>query len=101
MKYAVNEKGVEALKTMADAIMTAISEVQMLTAYIQSVVNENTIQLGTLKESIDVSIDEINESILRAKDPADRIANQLEEISESYSEIINCPDILKMNTDNW
>lgn len=88
MKYAVNEEGVRAMNTMANAITEAIDEVQSLTANMQSVADEYNDTLGPHKASLDSAFEDINESIRQASQPANSVAEKLAEVAEAYQEII-------------
>lgn len=88
MKYAVNEEGVEAMNTMADAITEAIEEIQSLTSNVQSVADSNIDTLGPHKGSLDAALEEINESLRQASEPANSISETLKEVADAYEEII-------------
>lgn len=87
-KYAVNEEGVEAINTMADAITEAIEEVRSLTSNIQSVADSNADTLGPHKGSLDAALEEIKESLRQSSEPVSRISEMLKEVAEAYEEII-------------
>lgn len=88
MKYAVNEEGIQAMKTMASAITEAIEEVQTLTTNVQSAADEHNDTLGPHKASLDSAIEDINESLKQASEPANSAAEKLTEVAEAYQEII-------------
>ena len=88
MKYAVNEEGIQAMNTMASAITEAIEEVQSLTSNVRSTADGFNDTLGPHKESLDSAIDDINESLKQASEPANNIADKLKEVAEAYQEII-------------
>lgn len=88
MEYAVNEEGVQAMNTMANAITEAIEEVQNLTSTVQSIADEHQDALGPHKASLDEVLEEINEAIKQASDPANGVAEKLIEVAEAYQEII-------------
>lgn len=88
MKYAVNEEGVEAMNTMADAITEAIEEIQSLTSNVQSVADSNSETLGPHKGSLDSALEEINDNLRQASEPANSIAETLKDVASSYEEII-------------
>lgn len=88
MKYAVNEEGVQAINTMANAITEAIEIVKNLTSTVQSTADENQNALGPHKASLDEVLEEIDEAIKQASEPANGVAEKLTEVAEAYQEII-------------
>lgn len=87
-RYKVNDEGVQALHTMASAIIDAIEEVQHLTTNVQSTADENDDALGPHKASLDSALEEINESLKQASDPASSVADKLNDVADAYEEII-------------
>lgn len=87
-KYAVNEEGVEAMNTMANAITEAIEKARSLATNVQSVANSNADTLGPHKGSLDTALEEINESLRQASEPASCISEILKEVAEAYEEIL-------------
>ena len=67
MKYAVNEEGTEAMRTMATAITESIEEVTNLTSNVQSTADGYQDTRGPHKASLDEALEEINESIYEIK----------------------------------
>lgn len=88
MKYAVNEEGVQAMQTMANAVTEAVEEVRTLTTNVQSSADEYNDTLGPHKASLDSALEEINSSINQASEPANSVAEKLNEVAEAYQEII-------------
>lgn len=86
--YAVNEEGVNAMKTMASAIAEALEELESLTSSLQSSSDEYSDTLGPHKASLDSCLEEIGESIKQASEPASGVADKLNEVAEAYQEII-------------
>lgn len=87
-RYAPNESGINALRSMSAAIHDAIEQIQTRTADIQSAADEYSDTLGPHKESLDGALDYIRESVKQASDPANSVAEVLNEVAEAYQEII-------------
>lgn len=88
-KYAPNELGINALKSMAVAIIEAIEQIQTLTSNIQSTTDEFNDTLGPHKASLDGALENINESLIQASGPANNVADTLNEVAEVYQEIVD------------
>ena len=88
-KYAPNEPGITALKSMAVAIAESNEQIQMLTSNIQSTADEYNDTLGPHKASLDGALENINESLKQASDPANNVAEILNEVAEAYQEIVD------------
>lgn len=89
MKYAVNEEGVSALRTAASEITEAVDQLKNLTSGIQNTADENPDGLGPHKASLVSALENIKEQLNRASEPADSVAETLEEVAEGYQEIID------------
>ena len=88
MKYAVNEEGVMALKTMSAAIFSSAEQIRGLTGALKTCADEHQDTLGPHKSSIDEVIEEINSVTNQATDPINNIAETLNDIADSYQGII-------------
>ena len=88
MKYAVNEEGVTALKTMSAAISNATEQILGLTNALDACAGDHQDTLGPHKASIDEVIEEINDITQKATEPANSISETLNEIADAYQEII-------------
>ncbi len=88
MKYAVNEEGIEAMNTMATAIIESVEQLEGYTSTVQSAGDEYEDTLGPHKASLDEALAEITKSVKEAADPANSVAARLNEIAEGYEEII-------------
>lgn len=89
MKYAVNEPGVLALKTMSAAIFDSVDQINSLTSALDSCAGEHSDTLGPHKASIDEVIEEIHSITKQATEPVNSISEILNEIADSYQEIID------------
>lgn len=87
-KYAVNEEGIQALSTMANSSLEAVSQITSLTTRVSSVSDNNSFTLGPHKQSLDAAIEDIISSLQQANEPIETLAEKLKEIAEAYSEII-------------
>ena len=87
MKYAANEQGVQALRTMAQAVIEAVDALQSLTMGLQSVADSMP-DLGPHKASLDAALADISESLKQAVEPAKSIAEKLEDVAEGYEDVM-------------
>ena len=88
MKYAVNEPGVAALNSMAQAIEEVVEEIRSQVKTVQSVADENDNALGPHKSSLDDVIESIDAALKQANGPANHVAEILRDVAEAYEEII-------------
>ena len=88
MKYKVDEEGVKALQTMANAIEEAIEEIKGLTSNVQTASDGYNDTLGPHKASLDSALEEITESIKQASEPANNVSEKLNDVADAYEEII-------------
>lgn len=87
-KYAVNEPGAAALRSMASAIDEAVEQLVSLISGIQSTADEYDDSLGPHKASLDDVLEEISESLKQATDPANAVSEKLNDLADEYQEII-------------
>lgn len=87
--YAANENGVQALKTMSNALYTAVEEIANHTTHIISITDEYCDTIGPHKSSLDQALEEISDCIRRSGEPANDIAERLCEVAEGYQEVID------------
>ncbi|MBQ3497961.1 MAG: hypothetical protein IJA87_02405 [Clostridia bacterium] len=88
MKYAVNEEGVSALKTMSAAIFDATEQINGLTSALDACAGDHQDTLGPHKSSIDAVIQEIDSITKQATAPINEISETLNDIADAYQEII-------------
>lgn len=89
MKYAVNQQGVLALKTMSAAIIDSIESIQGLTKALRSSAEEHSNTLGPHISSINNVIEEIDRQTKEATEPATGVSESLNEVAEGYQEVID------------
>lgn len=89
MKYSVNEEGVQALKSLSNALDSSIESIVNCSSQIRTVSDEYSDTIGPHKSSLDQSIENIIEYISQSADPANDIAERLCEVAEGYQEIID------------
>lgn len=87
-KYAVNEEGVMALKTMSAAIVSASEQITALANALRTCADEHADTLGPHKESIDSVIEDIEAAEKAATDPVNGISDMLNEVADAYQDII-------------
>ena len=100
MKYSVNEEGVQALKTLSNAIFSAIESITSHSSQIRSLSDEYSDTIGPHKSSLDQSVENIIECIHQSAEPANDIAERLCEVAEGYQEVIDNDILNDNNTDN-
>ncbi len=88
MKYAVNEEGVQAMKKMSDEIRNAIETMNTLVSSVKQTADGNQNTLGPHKASLDDALADIKESLKKASEPAEGVAEKLDEVAEAYTEVI-------------
>ncbi len=88
-KYAVNDEGVQSLRTMASAITEAIEEIKTKTDAVQSTADEYQETLGPHKASLDRALDAIAENIQQASEPASNVAAKLNGVADGYQDVID------------
>lgn len=86
MKYAVSDEGVQALKGMSQAISSAKDEISGHAQKLKSAGDGQ--DLGPHAASIVSAAETIEEAINGASDPLEDIAAVLEDVADSYEEII-------------
>jgi len=92
-KYAVNPEGIQAMQTMANAILNAVSEIESATSVVRRVADENPDSLGPHKDSLDAALEDIEAAIKNSTDPASDVAERLEEVAEGYQDVIDNDNI--------
>ena len=89
MKYAVNEEGIHALNTMASAISDSVETLRSLVSTVQSTADEHNEALGPHKGSLDQVLEDINNAIQQASEPANSISETLIDVADGYQEVID------------
>ena len=100
MKYSVNEEGIQALKSLSNALYSAIEDIASHSSQIRSFSDEYSDTIGPHKSSLDQSAESIIECIRQSADPANDVAERLCEVAEGYQEVIDNDNIYENNTDN-
>ncbi len=98
MKYAVNEVGVSAMHSAANSIQTSLEAIMDLTSRIRSSANDYGGCIGPHEASLEEALGQIEESVKTALDPANSVAEKLNEVAEAYEEIIGNDGIAVENT---
>ena len=88
MKYAVNEQGVQAMRSVATAITEAIEQIESENSSIKSTAEGYSDTIGPHKDSLDDALDQIASSIKQASDPANSVSEKLNEVADGYEEVI-------------
>lgn len=88
-QYAVNEEGVQALKSTASNIMDAVEQVLNITNSIESVADEYVDTLGPHHTSLVSAITEIREAQKQAVQPASELSETLNDVADAYQDIID------------
>ena len=84
MKYSVNEEGVQALNTMANAICSAADDIGKYTSQIQMLSDEHCDSIGPHKSSLDAALSEISDNVVQSISPVNDISALLHEVAEGY-----------------
>lgn len=88
-KYAVNEEGIQALQSVASAIVDAASQILNSTNLIEDSCEENLETLGPHKAALQSAIEQIKKAEKDATKPVKEMSATLKNIAESYQEIID------------
>ena len=88
LQYKVDEEGVAALRTMAEAISEVTDIVSLLISSVQSDANSRSDTLGPHKASLDRALEEIKESIVQASQPVSEVSESLNDVADAYEEVI-------------
>jgi len=88
MVYSVNQEGVEAMKTMASKVDSAVEELMNAASALRRASDEYNDTLGPHKKELDGALEAIEHSVKQASDPAESVSRILNEIAEDYEEII-------------
>ena len=89
MKYAVNEEGVTAMRTMSNRLRDALEAVDQITQTLRSEADAGQNVLGPHKPSLDDALDCIDQSVRQAAEPAEEICDTIDDVAEAYEEIIS------------
>lgn len=89
MKYAVNEQGVAAMNNMANAITTAIDEIDGATKTTQEIADEYNDVLGPHKSELDSALEDIAANIKNSTSPAADVAERLRDVADGYQDVID------------
>jgi len=88
-KYAVNEEGVQALKSMASDIVDAVEQLLNIANSIESVADEYVDTLGPHHASLVSAITQIKEAQKQAVQPAAELSESLNDVADAYQDIID------------
>ena len=89
MKYAVNSEGVEAMKSTATSVSSSLEEIEGLTGRLRSSASEHSDSIGPHQASLEEALEQIDQSVRTASEPANGVAERLNEIALAYEEIIS------------
>ncbi len=87
MKYAANQEGVTALRTMSKAVRESLEALAGHTATMKSTADGAT-DIGPHKPSIVSALEEIGESVKKASEPTESVAEHLDDVADGYEETI-------------
>ncbi len=88
-KYAVSDKGVQALKTTASNILEAVEQVLNIVDSLELTADENVDTLGPHHASLASALSEIRESQKQAVQHASELSEALNDIADAYQDIID------------
>ena len=89
MKYCVNNEGVEALNNLVSEISLAIAMLKEEVYRISGVTSEYQTTLGPHVDTIESCLQDIADSVNKASEPAESIAQITKQVAERYQEIID------------
>lgn len=87
-KYAVNEEGIAALRTVGKKALEAISSIYNGSIAVISLSEDQSDLLGPHKGSLISAVKEILTSLKAAAEPINDIADTLNDVAEAYEEIL-------------
>jgi len=88
MKYAVNQEGIDALRTMATAISESAESLNELVNGLRSSAEDYESTLGPHVDSMYEALDDIGNILKKATEPVDSISSKLNDVAEGYEEVI-------------
>ena len=88
-KYAVNEEGIAALRTVGEKALEAISTIYNGSIAVISLSEDQSDLLGPHKGSLISAVKEILTSLKAAAEPISDIADTLNDVAEAYEEILS------------
>lgn len=86
---AVNSEGVRSLKEYSRKITDAVGEIKSASDSMANVTDQHSGKIGPHAGDIKSALDTIKGAVLRGVEPANNIAEKLNEVAEAYQEIID------------
>lgn len=89
MMIQVNNEGVSALKEYSRKIQEAVGEIKTATDSMSNITDQYSGKIGPHASEIKSALDTIKGAVLQGIEPANAIAEKLNEVAEAYQEIID------------
>ena len=88
-KYACSDEGVQALNDCASRISEGGELIRSETNTMRSVADEYAGTIGPHQEQLKAALDEIAGAVNQCIEPANNIAEMLQEVADGYQEVID------------